>query len=133
MPSTALVGPLKDVVRFHDGTVVPYVPPRDTMDDNRWRACTDHRVACDCREAEFAERTDELWSELKDAQDAARDILAGHATYAWETGDDGKEREIGCMCTGCRIARRAHLLASYEAGPWARDQTAATPDGGGPR
>lgn len=52
--STALVGPLP-VLRFWDGTTIVYTPPRDSL-DVRFAACTDHRPACDCREAEWAEQ-----------------------------------------------------------------------------
>jgi hypothetical protein len=120
MASQALVGPLP-TVRFQDGTKVAYTPPKSTM-DNRWRDCTEHHVACDCREAELAEYIAELRAMLKDAQDAARTILAGHATYAYENGANGDDREIGCMCTGCRIARKAYLITYHEGGSSARDE-----------
>jgi hypothetical protein len=116
----ALVGPVP-TVRFHDGTVVAYSPPRSTVDGNRWRSCTDHRVACDCREAELAEQISELRSELKAVADVARRVLAGHATYAWEDGPNG-ERAVGCMCTGCQIVRDTYVLLSHEMGPNARDE-----------
>jgi len=119
----ALVGPVPSV-RFRDGTKIAYQPPRDTADGDRWSNCQEHRVACDCREAELAEQIAELRSELKAAQDAARRILQGHATYAYENsptaGDGG--RPIGCMCTGCQIARDAYLLRHSEADSHARDQ-----------
>jgi hypothetical protein len=116
----ALVGPLPSI-RFRDGTVVAYKPPRDTIDGDRWSACTDHRAACDCREAEFAEQISELRAELREAQEAARRILEGHPTYAYEPGVTGS-RPVGCMCTGCRIARDAHLIPSYAADSGARDE-----------
>ncbi|MCW6003930.1 hypothetical protein K1W54_04940 [Micromonospora sp. CPCC 205371] len=119
--STELVGPVA-VVRFRDGTVIPYQPPRDTVDGERWSNCTDHRVACDCREAELAEQIGEYRATLEAAVKACQRILDGHATYAYEDAPDGGQREVGCMCTGCQIARKVHLLASYEAGPTYRDE-----------
>jgi hypothetical protein len=119
MASQALVGPLP-TVRFQDGTKVAYTPPKSTM-DNRWRDCTEHRVACDCREAELAEIIAELRGELDYAQQVAREVLAGHPTYAYEDGPNG-EREVGCMCTGCQIARKAYLLPHRESDSSARDE-----------
>jgi hypothetical protein len=119
MTTKEIVGPVS-TVRFHDGTRLAYDVPRDTMDP-RYRPCADHRVACDCREAEMAEQIAELRSELKAARDAARRVLEGHPTYAYENGPNG-ERKIGCACTGCVIARSAHLVASHEGGPHARDE-----------
>lgn len=43
---------------------IRYRPPRSTMDP-RFLACTQHRVACDCREAEHAEEVAELRSEVE--------------------------------------------------------------------
>lgn len=121
MTTKTLVGPLP-TVRFHDGTKVAYDVPRDTMDP-RYRPCTDHHVACDCREAEMAEQIQELRGQLREAQEAARQILAGHATYAYEEGADGERgRPVGCMCTGCQIARQGYLLSHYEADRFARDE-----------
>lgn len=118
-----LVGPVPSV-RFHDGTVIAYQPPRDTVDDDRWSNCHEHRVACDCREAELAEQIAELRSELETARRVARRILTGHATHAYEdspTTGDGS-RPVGCMCTGCRIARGAYLLRHSDADSFARDE-----------
>lgn len=85
-----------------DRTAIAYVRPRDTMDP-RFEACTDHHVACDCREAEFAENESEARYERKATQQAFEAVLAGHDTYAT---DDGRP---GCLCTGCQIARQAHI------------------------
>lgn len=96
---------------------VAYVPPRDTCDP-RARACTEHHVACDCREAEFAEYAAENRYERKATQAAFDTILDGHATYshfaqrvtAW--GDEAVYEpapQALCMCTGCQIARAAHI------------------------
>lgn len=122
MTTKEIVGPLS-TVRFRGGATVVADVPRDTCDRDRWSNCTEHHVACDCREAEMAEQISELRAELKAAQDTARRILFGHATYAYERGvEPGSTREIGCQCTGCQIAREARLIASYEGGPSARDQ-----------
>jgi hypothetical protein len=115
MTSTELVGPLP-AVSFGGGPdcgyrhwranpKVAYVPPRDTCDP-RYAACTEHHVACDCREAEFAEFKSEYRAERADRQEAFDTILAGHRT--WQYSPDGQTL-IGCMCTGCQIARACHV------------------------
>lgn len=109
MTSTELVGPLL-TIRFRGGRrwddpdppKVVYTPPRDTCDP-RYGACTEHHVACDCREAEWAETQHEWRAEAKDTQRAFDEILAGHLTRTYD--DQGP----GCMCTGCQIARAAHI------------------------
>lgn len=124
MTSTELVGPLP-VVRFSGGPTtarswfnrrrglpaVAYIPPKNTLDP-RYDACTEHRVACDCREAEFAEERGEQRMERKQMQDAFNQILAGHET--WRYAEDGSP---GCMCTGCQLARACHIwpTTAYEA------------------
>ena len=138
MTSTELVGPLPTVT-FGGGPRIPisewgarpkvaYVPPRNTMDP-RFDACTDHHVACDCREAEHAEMLQEWRSERQESDDAFAQILAGHATYAWSVyrrtvvgwvGDSPVEKfaeipEQLCMCTGCQIARAVHYYPRGEA------------------
>lgn len=111
--STDLVGPLP-VVYFNGGPdylplaerpKVAYQPPRNTLDP-RHAACTDHRVACDCREAEWAEDRSEWRAAAQERQEAFDEILAGHPT--WQYDDAGEL--VGCMCTGCRIARACHIL-----------------------
>lgn len=59
--TTALVGPLPQI-RYQDGTREVYTPPADTRDP-RYKACMDHRRACDCREAVFAEQMNEMAGE----------------------------------------------------------------------
>lgn len=115
-----LVGPLP-TIRFRDGTRLAYTQPKDTCDP-RWEACTDHRPACDCREAEMTEQIAELRAELNAIREAARLVLSGHPTWVWEDGPNG-EREAGCRCTGCLIVRRSDvgLLTMSDAGPSARD------------
>ncbi len=116
-----LVGPLP-TIGFYDGTRLAYEVPRSTMDP-RFKACHTHRPACDCREAEMAEQIAELRSELNAIRRAAREVLAGHPTWAWEDGPYG-EREVGCACTGCTLVRASDvgLLSMSEAGPSARDE-----------
>ena len=111
--STELVGP---VVTFSGGPErhrlvgrphVIYTPPRDTMDP-RYATCTHHHVACDCREAEWAERLGDMSNELRYLQSAAWRTLQGHqvnyppgvypGTYAL------------CLCSGCVIHRECWLL-----------------------
>lgn len=107
--SKDLVGPLRDVVHFRDGSVVRYTPPADTVDP-RYEACTEHRVACDCREAEHAETMSEFAGMWRAVQEAADRVLRGHPTHAWwrdpETGEDV---DVSCLCTGCQIARAVFL------------------------
>ncbi len=116
---TALVGPLPTVT-FRGGPRVPphqrgarpkaaYVPPRDTCDP-RVDACTDHHVACDCREAEWAEWAREARYERQEMQATFDKVLAGHATHP-EYRLVGSEWVTGamCSCTGCQIARACHI------------------------
>lgn len=117
----ALTGPARDVIRFADGTVTRYTPPRDTGDP-RYEACTGHRPGCDCREAALAEEISELRAELNAARKAAKTVLAGHPTYAYERDAAGGYREIGCACTGCRIARAGYLVSGADNGALARDE-----------
>lgn len=48
-----------DKVTFVDGSSSDYAPPINTVDP-RYRACTEHRVGCDCREADLREEIVEL-------------------------------------------------------------------------
>lgn len=123
MTSKALVGPLP-TVRFHGGPgnsmfdnpdppKVVYEPPRDTCDP-RYRARTGHRVACDCREAEFAEDRQEHRAVWRELEETVGEVLAGHPTWQWSA--DG-QLFTGCMCTGCQIARAGHLWPSYRSNP----------------
>jgi hypothetical protein len=82
---------------------MPALMPRDTMDP-RYPKCTAHHLACDCREAEMAENINEYRLMLREWQDAADAILAGHPTRVW--AEDGT-RTVECQCTGCQIARLA--------------------------
>lgn len=100
---SALVGPLP-TIHFQDGARQTYSSPRDTMDP-RYRACTDHRPACDCREAEHAETVSELRHELRITQKVCGEILAGHQTWAYT--DTGRDEFAECKCTGCQIVRAA--------------------------
>lgn len=105
-----LVGPLPSV-RFYDGSSVVYTPPTDTLDD-RYRACIHHRVACDCREAEFAETFSELRAEMRRVEKAFADVLKGHQTWAYTA--TGEDEFAQCQCTGCQVVRLADAgLRSY--------------------
>lgn len=106
-----LVGPVP-TIRFYDGTRQAYEQPRNTSDP-RHAACIDHRPACDCREAEFAEDRAENRAVLRAVEAAAEEVLAGHHAYAWAHDLDGRQIDVGCMCTGCQIARRGNLLAAW--------------------
>lgn len=82
-------------VRFRDDSQQPYIVPKNTL-DKRYGACTEHRVACDCREAEYAEEVHEYRAEYLAFRDALKAALVGHASCC-------------CRCTGCEIARAVHL------------------------
>lgn len=66
-------------VRFKPGTdqagATGYDIPKNTLDP-RYAACTDHHVACDCREAEHAELVAELHAEFHDEMER---LTADHA------------------------------------------------------
>ncbi len=112
--STEIVGPLQTVT-FRGGPDkgrVVYTPPKDTLDP-RYEVCTDHRVACDCREAEFAEERAEARAEWQALREAFDQHLAGHPTRLW---DDKGDEQSACQCTGCRIARAAHIWPNTAAG-----------------
>lgn len=79
-----------------------YDPPVNTLDP-RYAACTAHHVACDCREAEFAEHRAEERKHYDELFKICERLLTDHPT---EPNDDGSG---GCMCTGCQIVRAAHL------------------------
>lgn len=120
--STEVVGPVP-TIRFHDGTKQPFDVPHNTLDP-RYKSCTDHHPACICREAELNEYISELRNELKYARDAAAEVLAGHRTFnedsysrtfvEWRYSEPVWTYEYDpgalCSCTGCQIARKAHLV-----------------------
>lgn len=82
---------------FHDGTRIAYQPPANTLDP-RYLACTEHRVACDCREAEYNEDIAEYQGDWRMFQKVMAEVLADHIGRC-------------CQCTGCQIARRLHLTS----------------------
>jgi hypothetical protein len=82
-------------VQFHDGTRIQFDQPLNTLDP-RYPKCTEHRVACDCREAEWSEEVRELTGEWQSFRKTLATVLAGHAACC-------------CRCTGCEIARKLHL------------------------
>lgn len=97
---------------------VTQAPPTDTGDP-RWRACTHHHLACDCREAEMGEEIHEWRGNFTQAQAVAREICNGHPTWpdyydqSHPLGPLGGAEyvpsEACCQCTGCQIIRKAHL------------------------
>ena len=113
-PAYELVGPM---VPFRGQMVaVTSSPPRDTGDP-RWRQCTDHRLACDCREAEQNEQISEMRSERRDIEEAIAQAIHGHPTwvyisagtggYGYQYGDTRqRRRDLECRCLGCDLARR---------------------------
>jgi hypothetical protein len=92
---------------------VAYDVPRNTM-DARYRACTDHRVACDCREAELSEQLEEHRLEWKAVRDAARRALAGHQVEPPDGLKPWEERHYPvCLCSGCVIQRATGNLLNW--------------------
>lgn len=108
MASSEIAKPFTVRFRGRSGAVVHLAAPlpADTMDP-RWAACTDHRVACDCREAETAENLHEYRAEREAAVKAFNEVLAGHQTFAYHDGD--RDEFAGCKCSGCEIARRTYF------------------------
>ncbi len=101
---TALV--LLTKVTFHDGQKLAADLPRDTFDP-RYPLCTEHRFACDCREAELAEERAEWRSEFEAARKVFNRVLAGHRTFADSPADV-------CKCTGCEIARETFFRRTWD-------------------
>lgn len=94
---------------FGEKVVVDYTPPQDTRDP-RYAACVAHHVACDCREADWAERQHEQRLERQHLRAVVERVLAGHDTYDLNatnpyTGEVAKP----CQCTGCQLVREAGL------------------------
>jgi hypothetical protein len=115
--STELVGPVP-TIRFraasrYESPRQQYVVPTNTLDP-RWKACTDHHPGCDCREAELNEQIAELRAEEQALAKTVAQVLRGHPTWAYETDPrTGREFDVSCQCTGCQIARAAHLRLFY--------------------
>jgi hypothetical protein len=130
MTSKELVGPLP-TVSFGGGPdnysrvwrerpKVAYTVPQDTRDP-RYRTCTDHHVACDCREAEMAENINEWRHEYQALKAAVLSRIEGHATTGelyervfnrWENDRqvwDYVETQERCECVACQIARECYL------------------------
>lgn len=101
-----LVGPL---VRFRGGQQlpVPHAPPSDTTDP-RYRACTDHHLACDCREGDLAEMLNEYRHELSIIKSCLQAAIHGHPTQVYV--DSARRADLECQCTGCDLTRRLHLV-----------------------
>jgi hypothetical protein len=89
-------------VLFRDGTRVNAEPPQSTMDP-RYVACTEHRLACDCREAEYAEEVSEYSGEWRRVCEVLATHLKGHKVDV-------------CPCTGCVICRELGLTPHVESG-----------------
>lgn len=102
-PGREIVGP---IVYFRNQYAVPVdrTPPRDTIDGDRWAQCTDHHLACDCREAELGEEIRELRGELRLIEDRIAGAVDGHPTIV-ETRGGGRRRDLECRCLGCDITR----------------------------
>lgn len=94
--STALAGPLP-VIRFWDETTIVYTPPRDTLDP-RFAVCSDHRPACDCREAEWSEQRQE-WraaaADRRQLEQAVEAIGKIHRSESMRPAGSGR------MCMEC--------------------------------
>ncbi|KPM55803.1 hypothetical protein ACG83_11060 [Frankia sp. R43] len=86
-------------IRFKPGTsqagATGYDVPKSTLDP-RYAACSDHHVACDCREAEHAETVAELIAELQEYRRvfealwlAAPHQVLRQAQIAWTVAQNG--------------------------------------------
>lgn len=128
MPTKELVGPVSRIW-FVDNTALAYTPPRDTC-DIRYAACREHRPACDCREAQFAEHVCELSMELREIKAAIGDALRGHPTFAQidaaqPFSDIAAESGPVCRCTGCVIVRalyREHVSTRSPVEQWREER-----------
>lgn len=84
---------------------VAYRVPRNTLDE-RYEQCTNHRVACDCREAELNEQLEEHRLEWQALRRVTRSALAGHQLEDPREWRGRDRRSPGlCLCSGCVITR----------------------------
>jgi hypothetical protein len=106
-----LTGPLRPV-RYADGRTDWHDLPRNTM-DVRYAACSNHHLACDCREALLAEDIAEYRAMFRELEQAILDAIKGHQTYAYTGPSDtgwSSDDEFGqCKCQACVIARAVHV------------------------
>ncbi|OMC00337.1 hypothetical protein A5733_04295 [Mycobacterium sp. NS-7484] len=103
-PTNSLVGPL---VRFRGQSVaITSSPPSNTLDP-RYLSCTNHHLACDCREAEkneqIAEYRGQYWH-MRELFDALTD---GHPTRVYVSGE--RRSDLECQCPLCAFGRQAGL------------------------
>ena len=97
---------------------VAYDVPRNTCDP-RYRQCTDHHVACDCREAELNEQLEEHRGEWRYLSEAARSALAGHQVEHPSGAPDGWAQSVQlCLCSGCVIQRATGNLLRWGDVDW---------------
>ncbi|WP_033338992.1 hypothetical protein [Catenuloplanes japonicus] len=76
LPSLAERKPVRtDTVTFSDGSTSDYTPPVNTLDP-RYTACADHRVGCDCREADLREDIADLRIEVESLRAENRRLRA---------------------------------------------------------
>lgn len=102
VPDYPLIGPL---VYFRGRKLqipVRHSPPQNTLDP-RYRACTDHHLACDCREAEQQESLTEYRLQLREIDQVIAGLIEGHPTSVYI--DDVNRRDLECQCGGCKVAR----------------------------
>ncbi|WP_045740912.1 hypothetical protein [Actinoplanes rectilineatus] len=88
-----------DKAKFADGSTVDYTPPLMTVDP-RAVNCTEHRVGCDCREADLREEILEYKIEESIWRRAAEEICGSH-------------EQDTCMCTGCQIIRHRNVVSKH--------------------
>ncbi len=106
-PTNDLVGPL---LWFRGQPVaVTHSPPTSTSDP-RYDRCTEHRLACDCREAERSEELFELRSEQWHMRQLLAALIDGHPTEVFECGEF--RRDLECRCPLCAFARQTGLTPS---------------------
>lgn len=100
IPAASLVGPL---IWFRRQPVAVTSSPPTNTNDPRYIACTEHHLACDCREAERSEDLHEYKSALHDIGETIRAASAGHPTFVYVA--DERRTDLECRCTSCVVAR----------------------------
>jgi hypothetical protein len=104
-PSRELVGPVE---WFRGQPVAVTSSPPDNTLDPRYDACTDHHLACDCREAQLSEDMRELRDERWRLRQRLGTALADHPTRVYVNGH--RRADLECRCLGCDLARSIRLI-----------------------
>jgi len=105
-----VVGPVRPIHfgSLRGGVDITYTPPGNTLDP-RYAACSDHHVACDCREALWSENQNEWRMETDHQREVFDRFIGTHSTEI--SGSPNRftgEKDRPCQCTGCQIYRAIH-------------------------